>query len=144
MAQGGGSGRNYYEIYLLLLTVGFAATWGLTNVGEVTSLFPAWARWLWFGGLAFSAAVAVIGEIIHNSVSIIIERSGLVFLTGLVMAYTLAFVIVGIQTSTPGHVAYVGAALVLFAAVNYARARQIRLALKSTYKVYQQLPDAEI
>jgi hypothetical protein len=132
--------RNYYEIFVLFIAVGFAASWGLTNTGEVTSVFPAWARMVWFSGLAVGAAVAVVGEMVFTNTALVIERAALLFLTGLIMAYTLAFIIVGIRISSPGHVAYVGFALVVFAAVNYLRARQINKQVRSVYQVYDRLP----
>ena len=59
--------RNWALIYLLLITVGWAATWGLTNTGEVTSTFPAWARVLWFGGLALGSLATIIGELVFTN-----------------------------------------------------------------------------
>jgi hypothetical protein len=135
--------RNYYEIFVLLLTVGFAATWGLSNNGEVTSVFPAWARWVWFGGLALGALVAISGEIVFTNAMLLVERAALIFLTGLIMAYTLAFVLVGIRVSSPGHVAYVGVALGIFAMINYMRAHQINNQVRSIYHVYSKLPTTE-
>lgn len=134
--------RNYYEIFVLFITVGFAASWGLTNTGEVTSVFPAWARIAWFSGLAIGAAVAVVGEIVFTNAALVIERAALLFLTGLIMAYTLAFIIAGARVSSVVHVAYVGFALVVFAYVNYVRAQQINKQVRSIYQVYDRLPNA--
>lgn len=135
--------RNYYEIFLLFLTVGFAATWGLMNNGEVTSVFPAWARTIWFTGLAIGAVLAVGGEIIFTNAALAIERAALLFLTGLIMAYTLAFVLIGVRISSIGHVAYVAAALAIFAFVNYMRARQITQQVRAMCAVYSRLPSIE-
>jgi hypothetical protein len=133
--------RNYYEIYLLLLTIGFAGTWGLSNTGEVTSTFPPWARVVWYGGLALSAIAAVIGELLFTNLSLLIERAALLLLTGLVMAYALAFIIVGIRISSVSHVVYVGVALILFAVINYGRARQVRRGMIVLRTAYAALPN---
>ena len=69
-------------------------------------------------------------------------RVALVFLTGWISAYTLAFVLVGIRVSTFDHVVVVALFLLLFAALNYNRARQIGQQLKSLYYVYERLPRA--
>ena len=132
--------RNYYEIYLLLLTIGFAGTWGLSNTGEVTSTFPFWTRMIWYGGLLLSAVVAVAGEIVFSNLSLLIERAALLFMTGLIMAYALAFIIVGFRLSLMGHVAYVSIALILFAGINYGRARQIRRGMIVLNTAYAALP----
>jgi hypothetical protein len=47
---------------------------------------------------------------------------------------------VGIRVSSFGHVAYVGIALILFAAINYGRARQIRRGLIVLRAAYAALP----
>lgn len=134
--------RNYYEVFLLLLTMAFAVQFGLTNEGAVTATFPLWARLVWYTGLLFGAFVAAIGEILFTNLSLMIERAALVFTTGLVMSYALVFIIAGIRTSTFGHVTYVALALILFAAVNYQRARQIRHYVQGLTRVYATLPTA--
>lgn len=132
----GTKARNWFEIYLLCIAVGFAGTWGLTNSGEVTSLFPGWARGVWFGGLALGAAVAVIGELIFTNTALMVERAALYFLTGLISAYTLAFLLVGLRSAAIGHVVYVVVALVFFALVNFGRAQQIGTQVRSIGHVY--------
>jgi hypothetical protein len=132
--------RNYYEIFLLLLTLGFAATWGLSNTGEVTSTFPLWTRFIWYAGLALSALIAVIGEAVFTNLFLLIERAALIFMTGLIMAYALAFIIAGIRANAFGHVVYVAAALITFAFVNLDRARQIRQYVIDLTNSYAQLP----
>jgi uncharacterized membrane protein len=132
--------RNYYEVFLLLLTMAFAVQYGLTNAGVVTATFPLWGRLIWYVGLLFSAAVAVVGEIMFTNLSLIVERAALLFMTGLIMAYALAFIIAGIRTSTLGHVAYVALTLILFAIVNFDRTRQIRHYVQGLTRVYATLP----
>jgi hypothetical protein len=132
--------RNYYEIFLLILTMAFAIQFGLTNEGAVTATFPFWARLVWYIGLLFSAVVAVIGEFVFTNLSLVIERAALLFMVGLVMAYALAFIIAGIRTSTFGHVAYVAITLILFAVVNFDRTRQIRHYVQGLTRVYATLP----
>lgn len=134
--------RNYYEVFLLLLTMAFAVQFGLTNEGVVTATFPFWARLIWYVGLLLSAIVAAIGEMVFTNLALVVERAALLFMTGLVMAYALAFIIAGIRTSTFGHVTYVALALILFAVVNYERARQIRHYIRGLTKVYATLPTA--
>jgi hypothetical protein len=88
-----------------------------------------------------AAVTAIIGELLLTNLSLLVERAALLFLTGLIMAYALAFIIVGIRTSSFGHVAYVVIALILFALVNGDRARQIRQYVYTLRSVYAQLPD---
>jgi hypothetical protein len=132
--------RNWYEIYVLFIAVGFAADWGLGNKGEVTSLLPSWMRVAWFIGLAAGAAVAVVGELVFTNKSLLIERAALIFLIGLLCAYTAAFVIVGIRISEFVHVSYVAFALLSFAAVHWIRVRQIRKQVSTLFHVYTLLP----
>lgn len=139
MSTQGTTARNWFEIYLLILSVGFAATWGTTNSGEVTSVFPAWARAVWFGGLAIGSAVAVVGELIFTNAALMAERAALYFLTSLISAYMLAFVLVGVRTASWGHVIYVAVALMSFALVNFGRAQQIGTQVRSIYHVYTAL-----
>jgi hypothetical protein len=101
-----------------------------------------WGRLIWYVGLLFSAAVAVVGEMVFTNLSLIVERAALLFMTGLIMAYALAFIIAGIRTSTLGHVAYVALTLILFAVVNFDRTRQIRHYVQGLTRVYATLPTA--
>lgn len=137
--------RNYYQIFLLLLAVAYAATTGIANSAVVTAGFPAWVRFVWFGGLAAGSGIAILGEAVFTTTSLLaIERPALVFLTGLILAYTLGFVVQGIHTSTIGHVVYVTVALLAFAAVNGSRVLQIRKYGAQLAATFTALPTAEV
>lgn len=141
--------RNYYQIFLLLLAVAYAATTGVANSAVVTADFPGWVRFVWFGGLAAGSGVAVVAEILFTTTSLlVVERPALVFLTGLVTAYTVGFLIRGIHGiavghTTFGHVGYVTVALLAFAAVNMSRALQIRRYGASLAATFTALPTVE-
>lgn len=120
-------GRNWYQIYLLVLTmvfVGFA--WATGSESQViTATFPGFMQVIWYGGLLAGALVTLVGIAMHTVTGFLIERGALFWLAGLCTAYGLAFMAYAAQAD-PFHAAYVVVFVLAFAAVNLARARQIR------------------
>jgi hypothetical protein len=78
------SGRNYYEIYMLLLTAGWALFNWVTGVdGEtIEAAFPGWGRHIFLGGLLFSSLFALGGIAVGTVIGMLVERAALFALAG--------------------------------------------------------------
>ncbi|MGH3987823.1 MAG: hypothetical protein ACRDTZ_10945 [Pseudonocardiaceae bacterium] len=124
------SDRNWYEVYLLVLAVMWVATAWLTGSADQTIVrtFPSWSQHLWYGGLLVGVMVALLGITLASVAGLLVERAALFWLAGLCMAYGLAFWAAA-DRSDPYHAAYVVVFVLGFAAVNLARATQIRSAV---------------
>lgn len=116
------SGRNYYEIYLLVLTAGWAAlNWATGADGEtIEAAFPGWGRHLWFGGLLAGATLALVGIAVGTVVGLLVERAALFGLAGL----CAAFGVLVASRADLVHALYVVPLLLAYAAVHLHRARQ--------------------
>jgi hypothetical protein len=121
------AGRNWYQVYLLVLTAAFAvASWFTDSEGQtLITTFPAWGRHIWYGGLLVLALAALVGIAMHNLTGLLVERAALFVLAGLCGAYGLVFL--GFAgRSDPAHAVYVVVLVLAYAAVNLVRATQIR------------------
>lgn len=121
------SGRNWHEIYLLVLTVAFATSGVLTqSSGQViTATFPSWGQRLWYGGLIIGALVALAGIVLHSVTGLLVERAALLGLAGLCGAYGLAFLATASRAGL-FHAVFVVVLVGAYALVNLARAVQVR------------------
>lgn len=137
------AGRSWYQVYLLVLTVLWAAAgWFTGSDGRVIAeTFPAWSRHLWYGGLVAGAVLALVGIALHTVVGLLVERVALFVLAGLCGAYGLAFLAYAGRADV-GHVLYVVPLVLAYAAVNLVRARQIRRELDQTHRELRRLADA--
>lgn len=120
------TGRNWYEMYLMVLTLLFAiSAWATGSSQEtLTATFPIWSQNLWYGGLVISAIVVLIGITMNTLTGLLIERAALLFLTGICVGYGLVFFAVASRTSAL-HAVYVVVLVLAYAVVNVARALQI-------------------
>lgn len=118
------SGRNYYEIYLLLLTAGWALlNWVTGADGEtIEAAFPGWGRHIFLGGLLVGSLTALVGIAVGTVVGMLVERAALFALAGLCGAVG-AFVL---SRADLVHALYVVPLLLAYAAVHLVRARQVR------------------
>jgi hypothetical protein len=123
----GGPGRNWYQVYLLVLTMVFVGgSWATGSEGQViAATFPSWSRYLWYGGLLIGAVVALVGIAQHTVVGLLIERGALFWLSGLCAAYGCAFLAFAGRTDA-FHAVFVVTFVLAFALVNLVRARQVR------------------
>jgi hypothetical protein len=121
------TGRNWYEVFLLILTALWAiAGWVTGSEGqEIALTFPAWARDLWYGGLLVCSLVALAGVVAGTVTGLLIERAALFFLAGLCGGYGLVF-FANAGIADPVHAAYVVVLVLAYAGVNLTRALQVR------------------
>lgn len=120
-------GRHWHEALLLVLAVAFAAqAWASGSEQQtITATYPAWAQAIWYGGLILGSLVALVGIIWHGHTGLLIERAALLGLAGVSASYGLAFLIHSGRADL-FHAVYVVVFVGAFAAVNIARAQQIR------------------
>jgi hypothetical protein len=118
------SGRNYYEIYLLVLTAGWALyNWVTAADGEtIEAAFPGWGRHIFMGGLLVGSLVALGGIAVGTVVGMLVERAALFALAGFCGAVGL----VVLSRADVGQALYVTPLLLAYAAVHLVRARQVR------------------
>lgn len=123
----GGSGRNWYQVYLLVLTMVFVGgSWVTGSAGQViTATFPSWSQYLWYGGLLLGAVVALVGIALHSVTGLLIERGALFWLAGLCAAYGCAFLAFA-ERADIFHAVFVVTFVLTFALVNLVRAWQVR------------------
>lgn len=121
------AGRNWHEVYLLVLTVVFAGIAGASRSEQQTiaATFPAWSQYLWYGGLATGALLALAGIALHTVTGMLIEGAALIGLAGLCSAYGAAFLAYAGRADL-FHAVFVVAFVAAYAGVNLARARQVR------------------
>lgn len=119
--------RNWYQVYLLVLAMVFVGgAWATGSEGQIIAqTFPSWSQFLWYGGLLLGSLVALVGIGMNTVTGFLIERGALFWLAGLCGCYGLAFLAFAERAGT-FHVVYVVAFVLAFAAVNLARARQVR------------------
>lgn len=124
------TGRNWYQLMLMVLTVFWAATAWLSNSTNetITASFPWWSQSLWYFGLIAGAAVTAVGIIMHTVTGLLVEKSGLFILVGICAGYDVAFLAFA-GRADPGHVILIVALIALYAVINFARARQIHKAI---------------
>lgn len=120
------SGRNGFELYLLLLTAGWAAvSWAGTEGETVAMLFTAVGRHIWFGTLLASSLLALVGIALGTYTGLLIERAALWSLAGALAWVGLAFL--GFATRVDAlHLIYVTPLLLVAAGVALQRTTQIR------------------
>lgn len=135
-------GRNYYQIYMLVLAIVFVGSSAITG-GEgqvIAQSFPLWAQYLWYGGLTIGASIALFGIARNNLVGLLIERAALLFLAGLCASYGLAFLAAS-SRSDVFHAVYVVFFVLAFAVVNYVRAKQARKNVDEERRKLRQIGD---
>lgn len=135
-------GRNYYQVYLLILAIVFVGTsWASGGEGQViAATFPIWAQALWYCGLIAGAVLALGGITAHSLGGLLVERAALFFLAGLCASYGLAFLAASDRADI-FHAAYVVFFVLTFAAVNLLRARQIRRDIDEERRKLRQIGD---
>ena len=117
------SGRNYYEVYLLVLTIGWAIMSWLVGDGEaIASVFPGWGRIVFFGGLIASSALALVGIALGTLVGMLIERAAMFSLSALCVCFAI---VVGAGADVAQSF-YVVPLLLTYGVVHFHRAHQIR------------------
>lgn len=119
-------GRNWYEVYLMVLTLLFAISAWTTGSSQETLIatFPIWSQNLWYGGLVVSALAVLAGIVMNTLTGLLIERAALLILTGICAGYGLVFFAVSSRTSAL-HASYVVVLVLAYAAVNVTRALQV-------------------
>jgi hypothetical protein len=120
------TGRNWYQLLLMVLTVFWVATAWMSGSTDqsITASFPWWSRSLWYFGLTIGAAVTAVGIIMHTFTGLLVEKAGLFILVGICAGYVVAFLAFA-GRADPVHVISIVALIALYAAINIARARQI-------------------
>jgi hypothetical protein len=121
-----GSGRNWFEFYLLVLTLAWAIFSWVIGDGEVVAmLFTQVGRHIWFAGLIVSSALALVGIITGTVTGLLLERAALYFLAGLLGWVGVAFLSFAAKINAL-HLVYVTPLLLIAAAVMLSRTWQIR------------------
>ncbi|MGH3599996.1 MAG: hypothetical protein ACRDQH_06930 [Pseudonocardiaceae bacterium] len=117
------SGRNYYEVYLLLLTLGWAImSWIIGDGESIDAVFPAWGRYVFFGGLILASTSALVGIALGTLTGLLLERAAMFSLAGLCGCFAIV-VAFGADLAQG---LYVVPLLATYAAVHYHRAGQVR------------------
>lgn len=121
------SGRNWFEIYLLVLTVAWASIVWITNSdGEtVEALFTTIGKHIWLGGLIISSVIALIGIIMGTITGLLIERAALLLLAGMFGWVGAAFLVLATGVDHL-HLIYVAPLLLIAAGVILSRVFQIK------------------
>jgi len=82
--------RQGFEVVLMVIAVGTGAG-GLWNPSGITSrvdpLLPTWGRLIWYGGLLVGGMITIIGIAMARPFGPLVERAGLVILTGSCVSY---------------------------------------------------------
>lgn len=121
------NGRNWYQVFLLVLTIAFVGT-ALASGSEdqvIARSYPPWAQQIWYGGLILGAISALIGIAMHSITGLLVERAALFLLSGVCLSFGTAF-IASILRVDLFHVLYVSFFVYSFGAVNITRALQVR------------------
>jgi hypothetical protein len=139
------AGRNWYEVYLMVLTVLFVVSaWSTDSAREtLTATFPVWSQNLWYGGLIVSATLVLTGIVLGTVTGLMIERAALLVLTGLCVGYGLVFFAVAGRGSA-SHGIYVVVLVLAYAAVNITRAFQINTDLRQIRSSLHQLAERPV
>ncbi|MGH3693229.1 MAG: hypothetical protein ACRDRX_04385 [Pseudonocardiaceae bacterium] len=117
------SGRNYYEVYLLLLTLGWAIMSWIVGDGEaIASVFGTAGRVVFFGGLILSSALALTGIAMGSLTGMLIERAAMYTLSAL----CVCFAIVVAFGADLAQSLYVVPLLATYGVVHYHRTHQVR------------------
>jgi hypothetical protein len=121
------SGRNGFEVYLLLLIAAWASvSWLGGQEGEtILAIFTSVGRHIWFGLLLGSSLLALVGIFLGNYIGLQIERAGLAALAGAFVWVGMAFIGLSTRVDTL-HLLYVAPMLLIAAAVAVSRVQQIR------------------
>lgn len=121
------SGRNWFEIYLLVLTVAWSATvWATNSDGEtIEALFTVVGKYIWLGGLIVSSVIALIGITTGTVTGLLIERAALLLLAGMFGWVGAAFLVLAAGVDYL-HLIYVAPLLLIAAGVILSRVFQIR------------------
>lgn len=137
-------GRNWYQVYLLVLAVVFVgASWLTGGEGQViAAAFPSWSQYLWYGGLLAGSVAALVGIALATVVGLLLERAALLWLAGLCAAYGMAFLAFPAGADV-FHTVYVVTFVGSFALVNLVRARDIRRGVNSMRGDLRGLADPE-
>lgn len=89
------SGRSPFELYLLAACVlsglsGLIAPSSLSLA--VAQLLPTWVVTAWCAGLVIGGSISILGVLRRGLQSLLIERVGLIALTGLTLLYSVSIV----------------------------------------------------
>lgn len=140
-----GSGRNWFEFYLLVLTAAWAIFAWIVGDGEtVAVLFTSVGKELWFAGLIASSVLAIIGIITGTVTGLLIERAALYLLAGLLGWVGLAFLSYATAVNAL-HLLFVTPLLLIASAVMLTRTWQIRRDLnriRTRLRALRQMPGA--
>lgn len=132
------SGRNYYEVYLLLLTIGWAVMSWIVGDGEaIASVFGSWGRIVFFGGLILSSALALVGIAMATLTGMLIERAAMYSLSAL----CACFAVVVAFGADLAQSLYVVPMLATYGVVHYHRTRQVRRDIDRTRAQLRALGD---
>ena len=121
------SGRNAFEVYLLVLIAGWAGiSWVGGAEGEtIAALFTHYGRHVWFAILLGSSVLALVGIALGTYTGLMIEWAALYALAGAFSWVGLAFL--GFSTRVDAlHLLYVTPMLLVAAGVALSRTQQIR------------------
>jgi hypothetical protein len=135
------SGRNWFEIYLLVLIVAWTSVvWFKDSDGEtVAILFTRIGQQIWFAGLIISSMASLIGIALGTITGLLIERAGLFLLSGMFAWVGVAFLVLANQVDGI-HLLFVSPLLLIASGVIVQRAYQIGFDIKRIKKQLSSLP----
>lgn len=133
------SGRNYYEVYLLVLTIGWAIMSWIVGDGEaIGAVFGPWGRAVFLGGLVAASALALTGIAIGTLTGMLIERAAMYTLSGLCVCFAVVVAFGADLTQA----LYVVPLLATYGVVHYHRTRQVRRDINRARAQLRTLGDA--
>lgn len=121
------SGRNGFQVYLLILVVGWSVyTWTTGTDGEVIrALFTQVGLNIWYAGLILSSLVSLGGIALGTYTGLLIERAGMYGLAGMFWWVGMAFL--GLATRVDAlHLLGVTPLLLAMVAIALQRTQQIK------------------
>lgn len=137
----GGPGRNWFEVFLMVMCVGSGTGGLLAPRGtDIAQAFPRWATLAWFGGLVVYGLIAVTGILLHNLNGLQTERSALLGLAGWCFGYTTTATILCLVQD--GLSAYGVALVAAFGVLCMSRVWQIRREIRHTIADLRRMGDA--
>jgi hypothetical protein len=122
-----GSGRNWFEGYLLVLILGWAIfSWTGGMEGEtISAIFTPIGKHIWFAGLIIGSVISLIGFGLGTYTGLLIERAGMFTLAGFFGWIGLAFLGFFFRINAL-HLLFVTPLIIMIGLVALSRAHQIK------------------
>jgi hypothetical protein len=107
------TGRNPFQVWILVGTAiaGAGGLLGHAGRSPVAQLLPGWARTVWYAGLLVGGAGALVALRLKLPLSLLVERSALLVLAGMLSGYAIALLVLTGGDLSPGLINLTSAAV---------------------------------